>query len=43
MTPTLAASLLSEMNARPEPRPVPRPLDDLTERERQILEKVAGG
>ena len=43
VTPTLAASLLSEMNARPEPRPVPRPLDDLTERERQILEKVAGG
>ena len=43
VTPTLAASLLSEMTARPEPQPVNRPLDDLTERERQILEKVAGG
>jgi two-component system nitrate/nitrite response regulator NarL len=43
VTPTLAASLLSEINARPEHRPATRPLDDLTERERQILEKVAGG
>ena len=43
VTPTLAASLLSEMNARPGARPITRPLDELTERERQILEKVAAG
>jgi len=44
VTPTLAASLLTEMNpARAGQRPVTRPLDDLTDRERQILEQVAAG
>ena len=44
VTPALAASLLSEMNGgRPGARPATRPLDDLTERERQILEKLAAG
>jgi DNA-binding NarL/FixJ family response regulator len=44
VTPTLAASLLSEMSGgRPGARAATRPLDDLTERERQILEKLAAG
>ena len=44
VTPTLAASLLSEMSGgRPGGRAATRPLDDLTERERQILEKLAAG
>ena len=44
VTPSLAASLLSEMkdNQR-EPKPADDPRDDLTEREHQILEKVAAG
>lgn len=44
VTPTLAASLLSEMQGgRPGQKPAVHPLDELTERERQILEKVAAG
>jgi two-component system, NarL family, nitrate/nitrite response regulator NarL len=44
VTPALAASLLAEMqSAPPEPRLAPSPLDDLTEREHQILERVASG
>ncbi len=40
ITPTLAASLLSEMQGQ---KPPANPLDELTERERQILEQVAEG
>jgi two-component system nitrate/nitrite response regulator NarL len=44
VTPTLAASLLSEMTGDwPGQRPASNPLDELTDRERQILEKVAAG
>ncbi len=44
VTPTLAASLLSEMNGNWRgQRPPTNPLDELTDRERQILEKVASG
>lgn len=44
VTPTLAASLLSEMKGGWQgQRPAANPLDELTERERQILEKVAAG
>ena len=44
VTPTLAASLLSEMKGGGlGPRPAPNPLDELTERESQILEQVASG
>jgi two-component system nitrate/nitrite response regulator NarL len=44
VTPALAASLLSEMTGGPLGlKPAPSPLDELTEREHQILEKVAGG
>ncbi len=44
ITPTLAASLLSEMKGGwPGQRPSANLLDELTERERQILEKVAAG
>jgi two-component system nitrate/nitrite response regulator NarL len=44
VTPALAASLLSEMTGGPlGPKPAPNPLDELTEREHQILAKVAGG
>lgn len=44
VTPGLAASLLSEMEGTRRGQPqVPSPLDDLTERERQILEQVAAG
>ena len=44
VTPTLAASLLSEMTGDwPGQRPATNPLDELTDRERQILEKVAAG
>lgn len=40
VTPGLAASMLRDMS---RPRPSARPLDDLTPRERQILEGVASG
>ena len=45
VTPSLAASLLSEMKNGPSPsaRPATHPLDELTERESQILERVAAG
>ena len=44
VTPTLAASLLSEMRGdRREAQPLGDRRDDLTERERQILERVAAG
>jgi two-component system, NarL family, nitrate/nitrite response regulator NarL len=44
VTPTLAASLLSEMKGDwGGQRPATNPLDELTDRERQILEKVAAG
>ena len=44
VSPTLAASLLSEMTGTvPGGRPPGSPLDDLTERERQILECIAAG
>lgn len=44
VTPALAANLLSEMAARPGlVRPVAGPLDELTGRERQILEHIANG
>jgi two-component system nitrate/nitrite response regulator NarL len=43
VTPTLASSLLFEMTRAPKSRPIVNPLDELTERERQILELVAAG
>jgi two-component system, NarL family, nitrate/nitrite response regulator NarL len=44
ITPTLAASLLLELTgASPGSQPPASPLDELTERERQILERVAAG
>ncbi len=44
ITPALAASLLVELSGLPSPnRSAASPLDDLTDRERQILEFVAGG
>jgi len=43
VTPSLAASLLSEMSGLPGPAPSDDPRDGLTERERGILEKVAAG
>ena len=48
VTPTLAASLLLELTgassgASPESHAPASPLDELTERERQILERVAAG
>lgn len=44
VTPSLAATLLSEMAAgQRQARPVASPLDELTERERQILEHIADG
>jgi DNA-binding NarL/FixJ family response regulator len=43
VTPTLAASLLYELTGSPKNRPPADPLNDLTERERQILELVATG
>lgn len=44
VTPSLAASLLSDLQTtRPGARPPTNPLDELTERERQILEGVAAG
>ncbi len=43
--PALAASLLLEMRAPAaiEPKPAENPINDLTTREREILENVAGG
>lgn len=41
--PSLAASLLTEMTSPAAARTAARPLDDLSERERQILEGVAVG
>ncbi|MBI5652046.1 MAG: response regulator transcription factor [Chloroflexi bacterium] len=44
VTPSLAASLLSEATrGAPNPKAIPSPLEKLTERERQILERVAAG
>lgn len=44
VTPSLAASLLSEMQASwPGKKAASNPLDELTEREHQILQKVAAG
>lgn len=44
VTPTLAASLLLEMTGTsPEPRSSSGPLDELTDREREVLELVAAG
>ena len=44
VTPHLAASLLTEMNGGPASRrSTSGPLDELTERERQILEQLAAG
>ena len=44
VTPALAASLLSDMRDGPRAsRPAPNPLDELTEREHEILERVAAG
>jgi DNA-binding NarL/FixJ family response regulator len=43
VTPSLAASLLYELTGGRGPNATPNPLDGLTERERQILERVAAG
>lgn len=43
VTPSLAASLLADLTGAPAERTAASPLSDLTERERQILELVAGG
>lgn len=43
VTPTLAASLLFELSGGKVGSQSASPLDDLTERERQILERVAAG
>jgi two-component system nitrate/nitrite response regulator NarL len=43
VTPALAASLLSEINSNLQRKPAADPRDDLTDRERQILERVAAG
>jgi two-component system, NarL family, nitrate/nitrite response regulator NarL len=43
VTPSLAASLLFELSGGKVGSHPPNPLDDLTERERQILERVAAG
>ena len=43
VTPSLAASLLYELTGGRGPNAAPNPLDGLTERERQILERVAAG
>jgi DNA-binding NarL/FixJ family response regulator len=44
VTPSLAATLLFELTGAPSrPRAGASPLDELTERERQILERVAAG
>jgi DNA-binding NarL/FixJ family response regulator len=43
VTPTLAAGLLYDLTNAPQSRRASSPLDELTERERQILERVAAG
>lgn len=43
VTPSLAASLLMEMRGGLRPSPPPGPLNELTEREHEILELVAAG
>jgi two-component system nitrate/nitrite response regulator NarL len=43
VTPSLAAGLLFELTAEKSSSQAADPLDDLTERERQILERVAAG
>ena len=43
VTPSLAASLLFELTSGKSASPAANPLDELTERERQILEGVAAG
>jgi DNA-binding NarL/FixJ family response regulator len=43
VTPSLAASLLYELTGGRGPNATANPLDGLTERERQILERVAAG
>lgn len=43
ITPGLAATLLAEMQNHRRAQPEAGPLDELTEREREILEHVAGG
>ena len=43
VTPSLAASLLYELTGGRGPNAAPNPLDGLTDRERQILERVAAG
>lgn len=43
VTPSLASSLLFELSADRRGAPAANPLDELTERERQILEGVAAG
>jgi DNA-binding NarL/FixJ family response regulator len=43
VTPSLAAGLLYEMTNAPASRAQSSPLDELTDRERQILERVAVG
>jgi two-component system, NarL family, nitrate/nitrite response regulator NarL len=43
VTPSLAASLLYELTGGRSPAAAANPLDGLTERERQILERVAAG
>jgi DNA-binding NarL/FixJ family response regulator len=43
VTPSLAAGLLYEMTNAPASRTPSSPLDDLTDRERQILERVSVG
>lgn len=43
VTPSLAVTLLAELQNQHRVQPASGPLDELTERERQILEKVAAG
>lgn len=43
VTPSLAATLLFELTGAPGGKSTGSPLDELTERERQILEQVAAG
>lgn len=43
VTPSLAAGILYDLTSAPKSQRPTSPLDDLTERERQILERVAAG